>query len=397
MLLSCFLSENKKIIVLFLFLADHRSEGYAELQTSMSGSSLREFETKKSEEGLSESILSSDKSSITESIQSSNSNHISESSASDKNPLICAEAKSCERQPRRNTNSELRKLTEKHPNSTPSTPSSLLNSPQFEAVTLRRSPVTSPARNRSVRSDFILNFVHQNFEEESKKAEPEIPKELNSQLVKPNFISELGSEVSSKADLEFTSESAKPVVILAASPKLILNEKSVEKSQDNNELKLEKSPKEVLEMNTQLSSGLRTELLPEVNPELIPEKKPEFISELNPKISSKVNHVKNSEAKTELIFEGTNSGDALEKVVAAKLTLLNQPESLDIETKPNDHSKTELNSGDPEIETEEIEMRVKAPAKEIKSLSLAETKPSLKVEIPHTESIPVQKSKISGN
>lgn len=361
----------------------------------MSGSSSREIETKKLEEGLSESILSSDKSSITESIQSSNSDHISESSTSDKNPLIHAEAKSFERQPRRNTSSELRKLADKHPNSTPSTPSSLLNSPQFEAVTLRRSPVTSPARNRSVRSDFILNLVHQNFEEESIKAEPEIPKELDSQLVKPNFISELGSEISSKADHEFTSESAKPVLILETSPKLILNKKPMEKSQDNNELKLNGSPKEVLKLNTQLISGLRTELLPEVIPELIPEKKTEFISELNPKISSKVNHVNNSEAETELIFEGTNSGDVLEKV-GAKLTLLNH-ESLEKETKPDDFSKTEMNSGDPEFVTEEIEMRVKAPAKEIKPLSLAETKPSLEVEIPPIESVPVQKSKISGN
>ena len=362
----------------------------------MSGSSSREIETKKSEEGLSESILSSDKSSITESIQSSNSDHISESSTSDKNPLIHAEAKFSERQPRRNTSSELRKLAEKHPNSTPSTPSSLLNSPQFEAVTLRRSPVTSPARNRSVRSDFILNLVHQNFEEESIKAEPEIPKALDSQLVKPNFISELGSEISSKADLEFTSESAKPVLILEASPKLILNKKPMEKSQDNNDLNLNGSPKEVLELNTQLISGLRTELLPEVIPELIPEKKTEFISELNPKISSKVNHVNNYEAETESIFEGTNSGDVLEKV-GAKLTLLNQPESLEKETKPDDFSKTQLNSGDPEIVTEEIEMRVKAPAKEIKPLSLAKTNPSLEVEIPPIESVPVQKSKISGN
>ena len=37
----------------------------------------------------------------------------------------------------------------------------LLSSPAFESVTLRRSPVTSPARNRSVRSDFILNLVQQ--------------------------------------------------------------------------------------------------------------------------------------------------------------------------------------------------------------------------------------------
>ena len=62
--------------------------------------------------------------------------------------------------------------------------------------------MTSPARNRSVRSDFILNLVHQNFEEEQKQEVK--PKALQQQ--KPEMNSEIKSQMNSEFEHQIVTE-----------------------------------------------------------------------------------------------------------------------------------------------------------------------------------------------